>query len=66
MVFRNIELEEIWKLANGNKKEYSRLLRIRQTKASKLQKTERLSNLKRMLAKGLITLEEYNKKIDKN
>ena len=27
---------------------------------------ERLGNLKRMLAKGLITQEEYNKKIDRN
>ena len=63
MTFSNIVLEEIWKLANGNKKEYARLLRVRSTKASTLQNKERLANLKRMLAKGQITKEEYNEKI---
>lgn len=54
---------EIWRLAKGNKKEYGRLMRLRNRESTKIQSKERLNNLKRMLAKGLISKEEYEQKL---
>ena len=66
MIFTNVQMQELWNSAKGNKKEFAKMLRARERKANAKQKSERMSNLKRMLAKGLITQEYYNEKIDSN
>lgn len=63
MIFTNLQMQELWNSAKGNKKKYGQMLRARDIKANSRQNSERISNLKRMLAKGQITQEEYNEKI---
>lgn len=52
----------VWKKAKGSRKEYGRLLRNREKEVKAIQENERLSNLRKMLAKGIITQEEFNLK----
>ena len=64
-MYTNITNIEAWKQSKGDKKLFAKILRNRIKKAVILQEEERLSNLKKMLAKGSITKEEYEEKTRK-
>lgn len=57
--------KRLWLKAKGNRKLYGKLLRERDKQVQEVQNEERLKNLRRMLAKGKITKEEFDEKTKK-
>lgn len=62
MYFNQLKAE-LWHKSKGDKKLYSKMLRNKEKEAKLVQKNEKISNLKRMLYKKSITIEEYNEKM---
>ena len=64
-MFVNTSNQREWDKSGGDKKKYGRLMHKKTQELAEIQRKESISNLRGMLAKELITQEEYNDKIAK-
>jgi hypothetical protein len=64
MTYINSYKLNVWSKAKGDKKLYSKLLRNKEKEAEKIQLQEKISNLKRMFAKEMISKEEFDSKME--